>query len=114
MSKPAASQPLVPSIPPPIIPGFIACAPRRRSPAPITFLFPRAGSVADGELSAADLAAVRLLDELLVTAGSSGDYVVSSACMQPTLDLIKTAVQDGELDAAMEAASGRVRAGFAK
>ena len=32
----------------------------------------------------------------------------------PTLDLIKTAVQDGELDAAMETASGRVRAGFAK
>ena len=32
----------------------------------------------------------------------------------PTLDLIKTAVQDGELDAAMDTASGRVRAGFAK
>ncbi len=32
----------------------------------------------------------------------------------PTLDLIKTAVQDGELDAAMDTASGRVRAGFGK
>ncbi len=44
--------------------------------------------VVDGELTAADLAAVRLLDELLATAGSCGDYVASSACMQPTLDLI--------------------------
>jgi len=32
----------------------------------------------------------------------------------PTLELIKKAVQDGELDAAMDTASGRVRAGFGK
>jgi hypothetical protein len=30
-----------------------------------------------------------------------------------TLALIETAVKDGELDAAMQAASGRVREGFA-
>ena len=40
--------------------------------------------------------------------------IASQKELLPTLDLIKTAVQDGELDAAMEAASGRVRAGFAK
>jgi hypothetical protein len=40
--------------------------------------------------------------------------IASQKELLPTLDLIKTAVQDGELDAAMETASGRVRAGFAK
>ena len=40
--------------------------------------------------------------------------IASHKELLPTLDLIKTAVQDGELDAAMETASGRVRAGFAK
>ena len=40
--------------------------------------------------------------------------IASQKELLPTLDLIKTAVQVGELDAAMETASGRVRAGFAK
>ena len=40
--------------------------------------------------------------------------IASQKELLPTLDLIKTAVQDGELDAAMDTASGRVRAGFGK
>jgi hypothetical protein len=40
--------------------------------------------------------------------------IASQKELLPTLDLIKTAILDGELDAAMETASGRVRAGFAK
>ena len=40
--------------------------------------------------------------------------VASQKELLPTMDLIKTAILDGELDAAMETASGRVRAGFAK
>jgi len=46
--------------------------------------------------------------------GKFGVEIESHKELLPTLDLIKTAVQDGELDAAMETASGRVRAGFAK
>ncbi len=44
--------------------------------------------VSAGVLSAADMAAVSVLDGLLVTAKSSSDFVGSSACMAPTLDLI--------------------------
>jgi hypothetical protein len=40
--------------------------------------------------------------------------IASHKELLPTMDLIKTAILDGELDAAMETASGRVRAGFAK
>ena len=40
--------------------------------------------------------------------------IASQKELLPTMDLIKIAILDGELDAAMEAASGRVRAGFAK
>jgi len=40
--------------------------------------------------------------------------IASQKELLPTMDLIKTAILDGELDAAMETASGRVRAGFAK
>jgi hypothetical protein len=51
---------------------------------------------------------------LEIAKGKYAVEVASERDLAATLDLIKTAVLAGELDAAIDAASSKVRAGFAK
>lgn len=56
---------------------------------------------------------VRYFDKLLeLTKGKATNEIAGIVDLVPTLELPRTAVEAGELDAQMEAASGSLRSGF--
>ena len=56
---------------------------------------------------------MRYFDKLLeLTKGKATNEIAGIVDLVPTLELLRTAVEAGELDVQMEAASGSLRSGF--